>query len=155
MINNATNIITASPTNCQVCFICCVYFLRSIAQPVTILKVSYTLGFVSMSSFYAPRSSECNFRHLPDLRIHRIRLLYPVASTPHVSVYTFTLRLSLRGGVHGFVSVAIWNRNKFVVVLVTITWVTNLSFLIQGKSLSTRFEDKLRQNHNHLFIRCH
>jgi hypothetical protein len=33
-------------------------------------------------------------------------------------------------------SIAIWNRNKAVVALATSAWLTYLTFIIQGKSLS-------------------
>ena len=36
---------------------------------------------------------------------------------------------------HGYVSIAIWHGNKIVLAFALGVWVTNVSFLIQGKSL--------------------
>jgi hypothetical protein len=39
-------------------------------------------------------------------------------------------------------SIAIWNKNKYVVALAGSVWGANVSFLSQGKSLSTCARDK-------------
>ena len=57
------------------------------------------------------------------------------------------LRPPFRGSVRWFFSVAIWKREKVVVTLATIVWVTNTSFLVLGKSPSTPLAEELGQNH--------
>jgi hypothetical protein len=46
-------------------------------------------------------------------------------------------------------SIAIWNKNKYAMALAVITWVTNVSVIIQGKSFSCRLS---RISYQHYFV---
>jgi len=43
----------------------------------------------------------------------------------------------------GVASIAIWNKNKFIVAIATSVWVTNIGFLIEGMSLSIHHASNL------------
>jgi hypothetical protein len=59
----------------------------------------------------------------------------------------------MRGSLACLTSIAIWNRNKVIVGLSAIVWVTNGTFLIQGKSLSTHHVDELKSWNTWLIAR--
>jgi hypothetical protein len=61
----------------------------------------------------------------------------------------------LRRDVHWFVSIAIWNRNKVILALVTIVWGIDVSLLVHGKSLSSRTTEELKLSQKWLLIRYH
>jgi hypothetical protein len=43
----------------------------------------------------------------------------------------------------GAFRIAIWNKNKLAVAIAVIAWVTNVSFIIQGKSLLQTIENPI------------
>jgi hypothetical protein len=47
-------------------------------------------------------------------------------------------------------SIAIWNKHKFAVTVAVITWVTNVSFIIQGKSLPFYPPADYRESHTNM-----
>jgi hypothetical protein len=49
-------------------------------------------------------------------------------------------------------SIAIWNKNKFAVAFAVITWVTNVSVIIQGKSLPFYSLADYRELHTNLIL---
>jgi len=49
-------------------------------------------------------------------------------------------------------SIAIWNKSKFVVAIAVITWVTNVSVIIQGKSLPFYPPANYRESHTNMIL---
>ena len=71
------------------------------------------------------------------LLLHYYFPLYVISCNPHVSFPRFHTSCILERRSEDSLSIAIWNKNKAIVALVTGLWIVNVAFLIQGKSLTT------------------
>jgi hypothetical protein len=49
-------------------------------------------------------------------------------------------------------SIAIWNKNKFAMAIAVISWVTNVSVIIQGKSFPFYSPVDYRESHNNMIL---
>ena len=114
----------------------------------------YTILLCASLASFPDEYELCTFLlyHSPDLCIHDISLLFAIDHTPHVSPPAIFQR-GCSWGWPG--SIAIWNRNKTVVALVIVVWVTNISFLIHGKSLFTGPVSELKPIHIWIVTRYH
>jgi hypothetical protein len=80
-------------------------------------------------------------QNCPDIFTMEFCLLFSVDHTTGVCFFNpSTLRQSSREGAHGSNPdrIAIWDWNKGILAIVTTIWMTNVSFLIYCKSISTR-----------------
>ena len=92
---------------------------------------------------------------ISDLFIYELCFLFAVDYTSHVSFICFHSSDTLPRRRSWRASVAVWNRNKYIVGLATIVWGVNTSLQVQGESLFTRAADALKPWQTWLVTRCY